>query len=286
MLGFRIQAAEPDEASDEAALFVELADDAAVRGAFSGPVTPAATATASLDGAQWVVESGVAGDLRIQYGDRAAFHLDAAATRLLCAPASRDDPRWQRALLDTGLVTASLQRGNDALHAGAVVIGGKAVAIAGPSGAGKSTLLSTLVARGHPLLTDDILVVTDDGGDLLAHPGPELMNLPEAAASAGREILADFGEEVWARVAPAADGPVPLSAIYVLDRAKGARDQIVTVTDTAPVLLGLGLDSGSAPERRMRRLGLLSSIAARVPVRRLVAGLGTHPETLADMIEC
>lgn len=285
LLGFPAEAAEGDE-SPTAALFVELTDAALVAAAFSGPREPPAIAVASLDGAAWTVESGLSGDLRISYGDRAELHLDHAATRLLCAPADRADPRWQRALMDTGFATASLQRGNEALHAGAVVIDGKGVAIAGPSGAGKSTLLAELVSRGHPLLTDDILVLTDREGALLAHPGPPVMNLPSAASRPEHAVLAEFGDETWLGIADSAPDPVPLRAIYLLERAAGAHNAVLEVPAPATALLSLALDSGSDPLRQCARLDVLSAVAATVPVRRLVAGLDDSPSELADMIEC
>jgi hypothetical protein len=60
-----------------------------------------------------------------------------------------------------GAVLATLLslKGACVLHASAVEIGGKAVALVGPSGAGKSTLAAFCCAAGARLLTDDLLVV-------------------------------------------------------------------------------------------------------------------------------
>lgn len=48
------------------------------------------------------------------------------------------------------------------LHAGGVVIDGRAVAVTADSGRGKSTLTASLHAAGHPILGDDALIVEGD----------------------------------------------------------------------------------------------------------------------------
>ena len=68
---------------------------------------------------------GADGDVLIRYGHRAFFHLSADRRVLRCAPTERDDPIWQRVLLDTVLWTASLLRGYELLHASAVQTDGR-----------------------------------------------------------------------------------------------------------------------------------------------------------------
>jgi hypothetical protein len=70
------------------------------------------------------------------------------------------DPINVAALL-TGTIQAVLwhQRGLLPLHAGAVVIGGRAVALAGPAAAGKSTLAAILVRQGYAILADDVSAI-------------------------------------------------------------------------------------------------------------------------------
>jgi hypothetical protein len=62
----------------------------------------------------------------------------------------------QTALMGLGLGTLCYQRGFIPLHASAVAIGGRAVALAGRHGTGKSTLAAKLADRGHLVLSDDI----------------------------------------------------------------------------------------------------------------------------------
>ena len=52
-----------------------------------------------------------------------------------------------------------LSLGYEPLHATAVVVDGEAVAFLGDCGYGKSTLGAAFLARGFPLLTDDVLAL-------------------------------------------------------------------------------------------------------------------------------
>ncbi|MCE9601020.1 MAG: hypothetical protein K8S21_02240 [Gemmatimonadetes bacterium] len=73
------------------------------------------------------------------------------------APLTLDDA--MTFLLGPVMGYALRRRGLLALHASAVVIAGRAIGIVGPGGTGKSTTATALVLRGHPLVTDDILVL-------------------------------------------------------------------------------------------------------------------------------
>jgi hypothetical protein len=91
-------------------------------------------------------------------------------------PEADADPLYTRALL-TGPMQAMLwhQRGLLPLHANAVAIGDRAVALAGPSAAGKSTLAAILARDGHLILADDVCAV-----DIGANP-PRATVLPGVA---------------------------------------------------------------------------------------------------------
>ena len=61
-------------------------------------------------------------------------------------------------------------------------MGGSAVAFLGDSGFGKSTLAAALLRKGYPLLTDDVMVLSFKGQDVLAHPSLARIKLtPESA---------------------------------------------------------------------------------------------------------
>jgi hypothetical protein len=87
-------------------------------------------------------------------------------------PAPGADPIDTRAIL-AGPIQAVLwhQRGLLPLHASAVAVHGRTLALAGPSAAGKSTLAAVLSARGYQVAADDVCVVdVRDGDDAVVLP--------------------------------------------------------------------------------------------------------------------
>jgi hypothetical protein len=90
----------------------------------------------------------------------------------------------RRLLLDQVLPRLVAHRESLVLHAGAVSIDGRAVAFFGDTGGGKSTLAGSFHAAGYPLLTDDSLVITVEGGAPRARPTyPGLRLSPPASAA-------------------------------------------------------------------------------------------------------
>jgi len=79
------------------------------------------------------------------------------------------------------------QRGQLPLHAAAVEIDGKVVALMGGVGAGKSALAAALYKRGHLFVTDDVTAVQPDVGDIpVISPGfPRLKLWPEVISALG-----------------------------------------------------------------------------------------------------
>lgn len=113
-----------------------------------------------------------------RYPDGTEFTLDRDASRI--------GAWWESAstLEDTatyllGPVLGFALRLRDvlALHASAVLIDGRAVALVGPSGAGKSTTAGAFAAAGVPVLADDVLAVRMDGDIAVAYPSYRLLRL-------------------------------------------------------------------------------------------------------------
>jgi hypothetical protein len=130
-------------------------------------------------------------------------------------------------LLGPVMGTLLRQRGNLVLHASSVAIDGRAVAFIGHKGFGKSTTAASLQARGHPLVADDVLPVTVNGSATVWPGYPQLKLWPEAAKAAlgdGPERLQNLHDRVSkkGRTAQGAapDVPLPLEAVYVLDRGE------------------------------------------------------------------
>jgi HPr kinase/phosphorylase len=66
------------------------------------------------------------------------------------------------------------------LHASAVAVLGRAALITGPSGAGKSGLALALMSMGARLVADDGVILTRDGGRLVARAPEAIRGLIEA----------------------------------------------------------------------------------------------------------
>ena len=82
------------------------------------------------------------------------------------------DLRWPWFVLNQVVGFAATLQGLEVLHASAVAIDGRAIAITAPSGVGKSTLATALMRLGARPVTDDVLAVEGDGTRLMSHPGP------------------------------------------------------------------------------------------------------------------
>src|ERR1051326_5999853 len=66
------------------------------------------------------------------------------------------------------------QRGLIPLHASAIAVNARTVALAGPSGVGKSTLAAAFAIRGHAVLSDDICIVNTREGPTVLPSTPRL----------------------------------------------------------------------------------------------------------------
>jgi len=196
------------------------------------------------------------------------------------------------------------QRGVTCLHANTVVVGGQAIAIMGESGLGKSSTTAGLVARGHPMLADDIAALAEQAAGFHVQPGlPRLALDPEVVETvfgltapapnplrvAGKhyfELASNGSPGVW-RFHPE---PLPLAAIYVL--APFSPESAVPVIE--PVEGGAKLVTLRShsylhyvleSDGRRREFERLGRLAARVPMRRVQRPLGLeHLPPIADAI--
>lgn len=240
-----------------------------------------------FDGCAYAMLEGSDGDLLICYGYRALFHLSADGCTLRCAPVERDDPVWQRVLLDTVLWTASLVRGYEQLHASAVRTPGGVVAFLAASGGGKTTLATEFLRRGSALFTDDILALEQRDGVVIAHPGPAVMNLPHhlvAALNGDATVLGDFGNEQWVRVRRPTLSPEPLAAVVIVARAVGLDTRLVAAENPVIALMAHLVGFPHLTDREQSRFELYASLAATTPVYELTADPSVSTAELADLV--
>lgn len=237
---------------------------------------------AQIDGLPFIVERGLSGDHRFLHGADVACHLDAEGATLLHAAAGEDAVSGWRTVLDSVIFSVALLHGLEALHAGAVVSGEGAIAIAAASGGGKSTLLTSLLADGFELLADDVVALETDGERILAHPGPPLMTAPAAAPSLPGEELAAIGAERWLAT-PVSPEPRPLAAVVLLNRRPGAATALRPLSRPLFPLLAMMLRFPRTPDRERSRFELAAAIAASVPVWELRAEPTVPPAALAEL---
>jgi hypothetical protein len=170
-----------------------------------------------------------AGDGYIVRFPECAFYIQPREMRIECDPAPGvAESTIAHLILDHAVPRLlSLTPGFVVFHASAVQIGDRVIAVLGKSGQGKSTLAASFAAQGHPLLTDDCLVVRwDEGaGQWLAQPSYQSVRLwPDSVGAlgladsdlrefAGHSSKKRTGREVDFRFASAG---APLAACFVL----------------------------------------------------------------------
>ncbi|MFB2835273.1 serine/threonine protein kinase [Floridanema evergladense] len=231
----------------------------------------------------WQLENG--DYWRWEYGDRTEFIIDRKGTQIWA--------NWPNNLTLEDTVTYLLGpifgfvlrlRGVVCLHASAVAIEDKSIAILGPAGAGKSTTAAAFAQAGFAILSDDIVPILERDNHFLVQPAyPRLRLWPTS-------VKALYGEEdALPCLTPNWDKrfldltqpkykfqelPLPLGVIYILsDR---------TTSPSAPFLERIPSNNGlislisntyanNLLDKKMRatEFDLLSRVLAKVPLRRV-----------------
>jgi hypothetical protein len=215
--------------------------------------------------------------------------------RLLCAPPPVPSWRWQRFLVGRCLPLASMLRGYEVFHAGAVATDGGVVAIVGPRGAGKTSLTLHLMLRGASFFTDDVLALQATGAGLSAHPGFGVLNVRErehARLSAdecawlGAPLGQTGGQKLHFAVMPAR-GPLPLRALFLLAPGGGQRWSTLrplTAPDPMRLLASTFVHESRSAAHLARLLDVCARLAKMVPIIEVTRGTGEDAMTLATRL--
>ncbi len=124
------------------------------------------------DGKQWACFVRVGGDYLLRFPALADFVVSADGCVAAAYPVPGVSTQTVEHLyLNQVLPLALSRQWKLVLHASAVDVDGHAVALLGPSGRGKSTLAASLSTRGYRFLTDDALLVEEEAGRYIIHPG-------------------------------------------------------------------------------------------------------------------
>lgn len=184
----------------------------------------------------WLTPYGYRSASFSRQGDRVLMHFARTALFVVdldshvvsCHPIGRTAPDAIRPVLLNLVFPLLLGEERLVLHASAVETSAGAVVFVGPPGRGKSTLAAALALRGLPLITDDFLVVDQQGGPPMAVPSrvePRLWpdSLRAILPGRGRYFPVVRQRSAKRRVSPAhvagvplATEPVPVVKVFVL----------------------------------------------------------------------
>jgi len=182
---------------------------------------------------------------------------------------------FQVYMLGQALAVVLVKRGFEPLHATAAVVDGRAIVFLGHSGFGKSSLAACFLAAGHRLLTDDLLILHESAGRILAYPGPPRIKLfPKVAGELLGHIASGVPMNPGARklILPVharrnQAHPVALGAMYSLAAPYDARrPQSVRIESLSPREAFLEFVAHTFNDRivNMRRLERQFTMAARL----------------------
>ena len=224
-------------------------------------------------------------------GRNGRYLISPDARRVKCSPPAVAGWYWQRMLVGQVLPLVAALRGLHVIHASAVALGDHAIAMTGPPGAGKSTLAVEFALRGHSLLAEDVLGLRLDGESVIAEPGVSLVNLRPSEKA--EEVVAAIARPVLGRShkihldLPRASGPLPLSALYLLEDAEAGSPLLEPLpAPSLPDLMGTPfVPYLKRPEDLLRHLDLGAGIARTVEVVRVRVDRSMPSATLAGEIE-
>ncbi len=195
-------------------------------------------------------------------------------------------------------------RGMVPLHASAVSIGDRAIALVGPAGAGKSTTAAAFARCGYRVISDDVVALRQEGSRVEIPPGYPRVNLWAESVQAmfGSDASLPLISSAWDKHFMPLDPQtefearsLPLGGIYVLQkRAVGIAgpllEQLTGIEALVALLGNTYMNYLPDIDGRSREFELLGRVVTQVPIRRIqaVADISMLPKlctTIAADIE-
>jgi hypothetical protein len=230
----------------------------------------------------WRIEEGAF--LRLSYFDGMQFWVDRKGQNIWgCWPDELSIEDAATYLLGPVLGLSLRLRGVTCLHASAVTLRDQAVAFMGAPGAGKSTTAAAMARKGHMVISDDIVALSEAGAHFEVLPSyrhlslwPEPVSTLYGSADAVPRFVSSWDKR---RLSEGSHGlkfeerTLPLGAIYVL----GERQEVMASTiaplsaETAFLTLVANTYATSIldPEMRASEFRVLGRLIESVPTQRL-----------------
>ncbi|HEY0672616.1 MAG TPA: hypothetical protein VGD27_10130 [Longimicrobiales bacterium] len=219
------------------------------------------------------------GSIHVSWSELFDFVVNADGSRIdVYSGAARDREPAYTYLVSQVISVALLQKHIESLHAGAIGINGQAIALLGESGRGKSTLTAHLLQSGAHLITDDLLVLSEESGHYFAVPGASRIKLDPAVGAALRlswshtPMLDSSGKDVWfVPQTSCALANTPLARICLLEPGTASvQIETMNAAEATRVLLGATFNPlHTEPERLQHLLLAAERLVRAVPVQRL-----------------
>jgi hypothetical protein len=181
------------------------------------------------NGHPWSARARTEDGYLLRFHELADFVVDRDGGRVRCVTRHPEtsDLTLRAILLDHVIPPVIALRGSYVLHAAAVRTEAGVCVFAGDSGAGKSTIAAQLAVIGGDFLTDDCLVIDEQGGTVVArasHPSLKLRDdaLQFLNSGCAGEPVADYTSKRRIRAssfgASAGLAPQPVVRLYFLTR--------------------------------------------------------------------
>ena len=234
----------------------------------------------------------------VRYADETEFLIDKRGTRIWATWPSQSLTVEDTAtyLLGPMMGFVLLLRGCISLHASAVAIDDRAVAIVGPAGAGKSTTAAALADQGYSILAEDVVTLQDLNDEFLVQPAYPCIRLWPSSVKAlygeGTELpkltptwdkcYLDLTQDQYQFQKHA----LPLSAIYLLDeRIDEPSAPFVRELSQSEAMVSLIANTYATylmdKTMRAREFDLLGRVLKSIPVRKVVPH--TDPALISNL---
>jgi hypothetical protein len=217
---------------------------------------------------------------RFDYADQTQFVIDRSGKEIWAewsSPLTLEDTATY--LLGPVLGFVMLLRGIVCLHASAIAIGNKAIALLGPAGSGKSTTAAAFAERGYSVLAEDVVTLDDRRDQFLVRPGYPCIRLwpPAVKALYGSETHLPKLTPNWDKcyldlTERFHEEPLPLAAIYQLGERHHDSPHVEAL-DRSEALMVLVANTYATKlmdkQMRAREFELLTRVVGNIPVRHI-----------------